>query len=128
MEKTTFRLSRIGTILLGVKEVGRSIPFYRDVLGLALTAQFEGFAFFNAGGVTLALSEGLARAIPHIGGAMELVFAVEGVREAHAALRAKGVNFKIEPRQVSGPNWAANFDDPDGNHLSIFGPSSQGLV
>jgi catechol 2,3-dioxygenase-like lactoylglutathione lyase family enzyme len=122
MEKTQFRLSRVGTILLGVSQAARSIAFYRDTLGLPLTAQFEGFAFFNAGGVTLALSEGLARAIPQIAGATEVVFAVEGVREAYEALRGKGVAFTIEPRQVAGPNWAANFADPDGHHLSVFGP------
>ena len=122
MEKPAFHLSRVGTILLGVSQVGRSIAFYRDTLGLPLAAQFEGFAFFNAGTVTLALSEGLARAIPQTAGATEVVFAVEGVREAHEALRAKGVTFTIEPRQVAGPNWAANFNDPDGHHLSIFGP------
>ena len=122
MDKTGFRLARVGTILVGVKEVKRSILFYRDTLGLPMTAQFEGFAFFNAGGVTLALSEGLARAVPHLAGATEVVFAVEDVREAYDALKAKGVAFRIEPRQVAGPNWAANFDDPDGHHLSVFGP------
>jgi len=122
MDKTGFRLARVGTILLGVKDAGRSVAFYRDTLGLAMTAQFEGFAFFNAGGVTLALSEGLARAVPQLVGATEVVFAVEGVREAYDALKAKGVAFRIEPRQVAGPNWAANFDDPDGHHFSVFGP------
>jgi len=126
MENTGFRLSRVGTILLGVKEVGRSMAFYRDTLGLPLTAHFESFAFFNAGGVTLALSEGLASAIPQIAGAAEVVFAVDGVREAFQALRAKGVKFTIEPRQVAGPNWAANFEDPDGHHLSVFGPEKAG--
>jgi catechol 2,3-dioxygenase-like lactoylglutathione lyase family enzyme len=122
MDHTNFRLSRVGTILLGVRQAARSIAFYRDTLGLPLTAQFEGFAFFNAGGVTLALSEALARAIPQIAGAIEVVFAVEGVRQAHKSLSEKGVSFTIEPRQVAGPNWAANFQDPDGHHLSVFGP------
>ena len=126
MEPSAFRLSRVSTILLGVKDVGRAAAFYRDVLGLPLAAQFEGFAFFNAGGITLALSEGLARAVPTVGEAAEVVFAVEGVREAYAALRAKGVAFRIEPRVVAGPNWAANFDDPDGHHLSVFGPEKAG--
>ncbi len=122
MEKTGFRLTRVGTILLGVKDVRRSLAFYRDTLGLVMTAQFEGFAFFNAGGVTLALSEGLARAIPQLAGAFEVVFHVEGVREAYEALLEKGVKFRIEPRVVAGPNWAANFEDPDGHVLSVFGP------
>ena len=126
MDKTGFRLSRVGTILLGVKDVGRSLAFYRDTLGLAMTAQFEGFAFFNGGGVTLALSEGLARALPQLAGAFEVVFQVDGVSEAYEALRERGVKFRIEPRQVAGPNWAANFDDPDGHHLSVFGPEKAG--
>jgi len=126
MDATNIRLTRVGTILLGTKNAAKAIPFYRDLLGLQLTAQFEGFAFFNAGSVTLALSEGLARAIPQIGGAMEIVFAVDGVREAYEALRSRGVQFRAEPRVVAGTNWAANFDDPDGNHLSIFGPEKAG--
>ena len=126
MDSTSFRLSKVGTILLGTKSAATAIPFYRDQLGLPLTAQFEGFAFFNAGTVTLALSEGLVRAVPQIGGAMEIVFAVDGVREAYEALRSRGVQFRIEPRVVAGPNWAANFDDPDGNHLSVFGPEKVG--
>ena len=125
MDSASFRLSKVGTILLGTKSAAKAIPFYRDLLGLPLTAQFEGFAFFSAGSVTLALSEGLARAVPQIGGAMEIVFAVDGVREAYEALRSRGVQFRIEPRVVAGPNWAANFDDPDGNHLSIFGPEKE---
>jgi len=122
MANTNFRLTKIGTILLGTKSTAEAIPFYRDLLGLPLTGQFEGFAFFDAGGVTLALSEGLARAVPQLAGAFEVVFQVASVREAYEALRAKGVAFRNEPRQVAGPNWAANFNDPDGHHLSVFGP------
>jgi hypothetical protein len=32
-----------------------------------------------------------------------------------------GVRFTHEPRNVTGTRWAANFDDLDGHHLSIFG-------
>jgi len=124
MDKATFKLSKVSTILVGVKNVGKALAFYRDVLGLPLRAQFEGFAFFDAG-VTLVLSEALGRAVPYgagTGGAFEVVFAVEGVRDAFEALIARGVAFQVEPRVVTGTSWAANFDDPDGNHLSVFGP------
>jgi predicted lactoylglutathione lyase len=31
--------------------------------------------------------------------------------------------FKLsQVSNVTGTLWAANFDDPDGHHLSIFGP------
>lgn len=117
-----FRLSKIGVIMLGVADIEKSVPFYRDQLGLKLSAQFEGFAFFDASGVTLALSGGLARATGRGAGATEIVFSVEHIRRAFEALRTAGVEFSGEPRVVSGPNWAANFRDPDGHILSIFGP------
>lgn len=37
-------------------------------------------------------------------------------------LEARGVTFLNEPRNVTGNQWAANFRDPDGHLLSIFGP------
>ena len=117
-----FRLSKIGVIMLGVADTEKSVPFYRDRLGLKLSARFEDFAFFDAGSVTLALSGGLARATGKGAGAVEIVFSVEHIRQAYQALRAAGVEFSGEPRVVSGPNWAANFRDPDGHILSIFGP------
>jgi predicted enzyme related to lactoylglutathione lyase len=50
-----------------------------------------------------------------------VVFSVEHVRAAYDALRRKGVTFSDEPRNVTGSSWSANFTDPDGHHLSIFG-------
>jgi len=108
--------------MLGISDLEKSIPFYRDQLGLKLTAQFEGFAFFDAGGVTLALSRGLAQATGRGAGATEVVFSVEHVRAAYDALRRQGVEFSNEPRVISPGNWGADFRDPDGYILSIFGP------
>ena len=53
-------------------------------------------------------------------GASEIVFAVENVRGAHAALRARGVEFRNEPRNVTGTEWAANFTDPDGHAWEVY--------
>lgn len=117
-----FRLSKIGVIILGVADMEKSVSFYRDSLGLGITAQHEGFAFFNAGGVTLALSKELMKAAGQAPGAVEVVFSVEHVRAAHEQLKQRGVAFRNQPRPVAGPMWAADFRDPDGHILSIFGP------
>ena len=117
-----FRLTKVGLVMLGITDPGKSIAFYRDRLGLKLTTQFEGFAFFDGGGVTLALSSGLAQALGKGAGDTEVVFAVEHVRAAYDALRSQGVEFSNEPRVVSPGNFAANFHDPDGHLLSVFGP------
>jgi catechol 2,3-dioxygenase-like lactoylglutathione lyase family enzyme len=120
MDSNSFKLDKIGVVMLDVADKARSVAFYRDALGLALQQQFESFAFFNGGGVMLVLRE-----TPTLSGApgtTEVVFSVDGVREAFAALKGKGVTFVNEPRVVSGPMWGANFNDPDGHRLSLFGP------
>jgi catechol 2,3-dioxygenase-like lactoylglutathione lyase family enzyme len=117
-----FHLSKIGVIMLGVTNLEKSVPYYRDRLGLKLTMQFEGFAFFDAGGLALVLTLALPKATGRGAGATEVVFSVEHVRAAYQALRSQGVEFSQEPRQISGPNWGANFHDPDGHILSVFGP------
>lgn len=116
-----FRLSKIGVVMLGVSDMAASKAFYCDTLGLELSGEQGGFCFLQAGGVTLALSKELG---PPLGGrtGVEVVFSVEHVREAYDALKAKGVEFRVEPRAVAGPMWAADFRDSDGHILSIFGP------
>jgi hypothetical protein len=47
------------------------------------------------------------------------------VQEAYEALSGKGIEFTHEPRNVTGAQWAANFEDPDGHRLSIFGPEHE---
>lgn len=122
MAPPEFALKQIGVVMLGVADLSRSLAFYRDKLGLAVRQEIPGFAFLDAGGVTLCLSQPLARATGRGPGATEIVFSVEDVRAAHSALRANGVYFTAEPKNVAGTMWAANFEDPDGHGLSIFGP------
>ena len=51
-----------------------------------------------------------------------MVLAVASVGAAYTALKDRGVEFLREPANVTGDSWAANFRDPDGHLLSIFGP------
>jgi catechol 2,3-dioxygenase-like lactoylglutathione lyase family enzyme len=115
-------ISRISIVMLGVRDLARSIAFYRDQVGLIVQREMPGFAYLSAGAVTLCLSEPLAKAKEPIVGATEVVFAAEHVRAEFVELRAKGVEFVNEPRVVVGSSWAANFVDPDGHLLSVFGP------
>jgi len=121
MEQTDYKLTRVGVVMLGVHDVPRSLAFYRDKLGLEVQREIPGFAFLNAGVVTLCLSEPAAKVRGQVAGAGEIAFSVEDVTAAYQALRGKGVQFTQEPRSVTPTTRVANFDDPDGNHLSIFG-------
>lgn len=120
-----YSIPPITMVMLGVRDVQKSILFYRDLLGLKLTQQFGGFAFFDAGKITLVLSEDRAKAAEHVAGATEIVFSVEDIRASYQALKNQGVHFHSEPVPITGPMWAAHILDPDGHLLSIFGPEGK---
>ena len=103
-----------------------ALPFYRDVLGLALRGQNEYSADFDAKGLDLRLSTvGDHVASPH----PVLGFQVDDIDAASRALAAKGVTFADYPGMTAGEfsiwaspdgktrlNW---FADPDGNMLGL---------
>ena len=114
----------VSHIMFCSTDVPKAVAFYRDLVGLAVQMDSPEFAFLDAGSVTLAL-----RAVKDPEevktGANEVVLGVDGVREAHAEMTERGLTFLNEPRVVTGEQWAANFRDPDGHLLSIFGPESR---
>ena len=126
MEQTDYKLTQVSVVMLGVQDVTRALVFYRDKLGLEVQREIPGIAFVKAGAITLCLSEPAAKVRGQVAGAGEIVFAVDDVTAAYQALRGKGVQFTHEPRSVTPTTWVANFDDPDGNHLSIYGSQSKG--
>ncbi len=115
-------LSKISVIMVGVSDMDQSVAYYRDKLGLQIAGPPGEFAFFQAGGLMLGLSKAHAAALGKEAGNMEIVFGVDHVRETYDDLRASGVEFQREPRIATGTMWTANFTDPDGHSLSIFGP------
>ena len=112
----------VSMVMLGVRNIERSLSFYRDKLGIKVQMQFEGFAFLDSGAVRIILSEALAKNSANVAGAIEVIFTVDDVRAGTESLKQQGVTFSHEPHQVSGPMWAANFPDPDGHLLTLFGP------
>lgn len=114
-------INGLAHVMLGVTDLDVSRAFYCDALGLALQRETPGFLFLETGPVTLCLSEPHATLAEHPG-PTEVVFAVDHVHQTYEALRTTGVEFMREPFNVTGAQWAANFRDPDGHLLSVFGP------
>ena len=112
----------ITIVMLGVRELARSLEFYRDRLSLPVSWASDELAFVKAGAVMLGLRQAPDQAGAREDGRMELVFTVDDVDQAYAWLRERGVVFRIAPRIVTAGKLAADFRDPDGHVLSIFGP------
>ncbi|HEY6484995.1 MAG TPA: VOC family protein [Candidatus Cybelea sp.] len=115
MENCTFALT-----MLGSSDLERSVRFYTEVLGLRESGRFGGFVFFDTGATTLAVTQEFTAPAPgdH---SHECVFGVPSVGKAYDALRER-IAFVNEPRPVNAQAWAVNFQDPDGHHLSFYGP------
>lgn len=122
---TPVQLKTIGYVILYVKDAKKTAEWYRDTLGVPLKFAEEGWAELETNGTTLALhsheklpaTRGEAQAIT--------VFNVDDIKGTYEALKQKGIKFEKEPQEVCAQDdfvgLSADFSDPDGNKLSIYG-------
>jgi predicted enzyme related to lactoylglutathione lyase len=104
---------------VGVRDLERSIAFYRDVLGFTLVYSAPEFhyAAFDVGGVKFAIaasesdSTGQQTGNRHTG----IGLVVPDVDAAHKELTAKGVQFTMPPGKMPWGGYMGIFADPDGN-------------
>jgi catechol 2,3-dioxygenase-like lactoylglutathione lyase family enzyme len=83
-------LSKIGHIILIVRDLDRSLAFYHDLLGMTVKYTIPGeFVFLDGGGVTLALSQsGEPQTV--VPGAVEVSFETEDVLSTYETLKSRG--------------------------------------
>ena len=122
-----FELGGIGQIHIGVKQIGRAVVFYRDVLGLNLLFEVpdQAMAFFDCGGVRLYLGEAAFDEFPSN---PLIYYRVSDVQYAHQVLKSRGVEFEREPHIVHKTAdhelWMAGFRDPEGNFIHLMSEAS----
>ena len=115
-------LSEIGQIAITCKDVDRAAAYYRDVLGLTFLFAAPGLAFFQAGTVRLMLAGVESPEFDHA--ASILYFKVADITAAHAALQARGVEFRTAPHVVHSTErydlWLADFFDCERNTFALM--------
>lgn len=117
------KLSEIGQIAITVGDVGKALPFYRDVLGLTfLFSPAPTLAFLAAGPVRLMLST--PQGAGAVGSNSVLYFKVADIGEAYRAIVSRGATADHEPEFVAKmPDhelWIAFVRDPDGNLVGLM--------
>jgi len=118
---SSFGLGPIGQIALTVTDIGRSVTFYRDSLGMRFLFQVPSLAFIDCGGIRLMLSlpEKAAE-----GSSSVIYFKVADIQQAFQTLTSRGVAFEAEPHLIAKmPDhelWMAFFRDPDRNLLALM--------
>lgn len=123
-------LGQIGQIAVPIRDLDRSLAFYRDVLGLRFLFRAPpDLAFFDCAGVRLML-DGPAR--NRAGQSSIIYFKVDDLPRTHTTLAARGVNFEGPPHLIAKlPDhdlWMAFFQDPDGNMLALMSEVRQPQV
>jgi predicted enzyme related to lactoylglutathione lyase len=126
-------MTKLRYALVFVSDVGRSVAFYRDVLGWPLTCRSPGRAEFAAGGTTLALHyasrpSGAAAVQGEIAGRCQLGFWVEDVEAFHRGMVARGTPCIQPPRDAASGAKVAIYADPDGLPFSVAGSRKDGRV
>jgi methylmalonyl-CoA/ethylmalonyl-CoA epimerase len=118
-----FGLNEIGQIAIPVRDVERSIAFYRDILGLKFLFKAPpGLGFFDCGGLRLLL-DGAAEAQADTYSSI-IYFKVADIQAAFAELSRRGVAFEEPPsllaKMLDHDLWMAFFRDPDHNLLALM--------
>jgi predicted enzyme related to lactoylglutathione lyase len=107
-----------------VSDIRRSVQFYRDKLGLTLTAETSEWAEFQVGEDRIALQAGGDPKIPqatNAAGRVSISFEVDDVVEAYEILRAADVPF-VRPPAEQEFGMLAVVSDPDGYEIMLFEP------
>ncbi len=112
--------SRIAYVNVGVRDLEKSVAFYRDVLGFKLEFSEPSFHYarFDVGGFRFAIAasetDGFTGQPPgnrHTG----IGLAVADVDAAYQEMTAKGVVFPMAPAKQPWGGYMGMFSDPDGN-------------
>ena len=122
-KNTKFELDRIGQISIPVRDLERSIVFYRDKLGMNFLFQAPpGLAFFDCGGVRLMLD--VPAGTQSEARSSIIYYKVDDLPSAVAELKARGVDFDQEPELVAQmPDhelWMAFLRDLNDNTLALM--------
>jgi catechol 2,3-dioxygenase-like lactoylglutathione lyase family enzyme len=113
--------NRIAQIEVGCTDLEAAKRYYGEVLGFPLVGEFGDSIFVRCGDLNIAVQRS---ASPRRGRTVYL--SGDGrVREATAALKARGVVFTQEPRRIAqlpeGVDvWLGFFDDPWGNPFGLL--------
>jgi catechol 2,3-dioxygenase len=118
---------RIGHVVLKVRDLDRSLAFYRDLLGFQVSGEMSNvMIFLTATGenhhdlALLRVGDQAPSPLPTAVGLYHVAILlpdIDAVRDAHAALSERGLLRGTADHGVSRSLYTA---DPDGNEIELF--------
>lgn len=113
-------MQKMGYVIWYVDSIPRSVRFYRDVVGLAVRLEGDGYVEFTMENVKFALFDNakLPELLGRPGGQApcgEVAFVVDDVDDEAARLRQAGVEILTGPIDRPWGQRTLHFADPDGH-------------
>ena len=113
-------------VIIFVSDLGRSVAFYRDLLGMQLREKSRTSAELDADGVTLALHRAHVDTPEHhhapmLAGSCRLGFLIQDLEGIHRRLTDAGVPC-VAPPETQFDLRVALYEDPDGVNLTLAEP------
>jgi lactoylglutathione lyase len=118
------RLTRVWVATVHVRDLGRALDFYRDVLGLKVRLDARKFKWIELGPdepyAKIGLSEvSNSELMKKVGVVTGIVFDTDNITKLHQRLSANGVKFTRSPTKTPWGGMVADFLDPDGNEIEV---------
>ena len=111
-------IGKLSMIMLIVRDMDRSVAFYRDIVGLKVQMHTPFWSSLSAGNIVLGLHPESEHAKVAPGTGCTFGFEVPDLQPVAADLKAAGVKFLMEPRQEDF-GWLAMFADSDGYAVQL---------
>jgi catechol 2,3-dioxygenase-like lactoylglutathione lyase family enzyme len=116
-------ITQLGNVTVVVKDLGRSLKFYRDKLGLRLSFydKKHDWVCFDAGRTSLSLTVPWNKKAKKLVGVRTGVsFQVDDIEKTYRDLARRKVRFTLKPRKERWGGVVANFEDLDGNKFFLL--------
>lgn len=117
-------IGKLGTLMVVVKDMDRSIKFYRDVLGLKVKTRTPEWTALDAGNIEIGLHAESKHLHVRPTESASFAFLVPDIQQAVDHLKANQVRILMPPKQESF-GWLCVFTDPDGYHIQLNQPIAQ---
>jgi len=117
-------IGKLGTLMVVVKDMDRSIKFYCDVLGLKVKTRTPEWTALDAGNIEIGLHAESKHLHVRPTESAGFAFFVPDIRRAVDHLKANKVHILMPPKQESF-GWLCIFTDPDGYHIQLNQPMTQ---
>ena len=111
-------IGKLTTIVLIVKDMDRSVAFYRDVIGLKLEMHTPYWSSLSAGNILLGLHPESEKVKAQPGMGCSFGFEVEDIHSAVQELKSGGARVQVEPKHEDF-GWLAIVADPDGYPVQL---------